>query len=75
MNTIFLICSERIDNVMKSLEIMWKGVLAIFLTIAIIAVVSYFLNRCINKIKEARRRAAEEAALEEETSDTNTPEN
>ena len=41
------------DNVLKSLEIMWKGVLAIFLTIAIILFVSWGINTLCNKARAA----------------------
>lgn len=41
------------DNVLKSLEIMWKGVLAIFVTIAIILFVSWAINAICNKARAA----------------------
>lgn len=41
------------DNVLKSLEIMWKGALAIFLTIAIILFVSWGINTLCNKARAA----------------------
>lgn len=41
------------DNVLKSLEIMWKGVLAIFITIAIILFVSWAINTICNKARAA----------------------
>lgn len=40
-------------NVLKSLEIMWKGVLAIFITIAIILFVSWGINTICNKARVA----------------------
>lgn len=40
-------------NVLKSLEIMWKGVLAIFITIAIILFVSWGINTICNKARAA----------------------
>lgn len=40
-------------NVLKSLEIMWKGVLAIFITIAIILFVSWGINTLCNKARAA----------------------
>ncbi len=41
------------DNVLKSLELMWKGVLAIFLTIAIIIFASWAINAICNKARAA----------------------
>lgn len=51
------------DNVLKSLEIMWKGVLAIFITIAIILFVSWGINTICNKARTAidKKRAEIEA--------------
>lgn len=50
------------DNVLKSLEIMWKGVLAIFLTIAIILLVSWAINTICNKARAAtdKKRAEQQ---------------
>ncbi len=50
------------DNVLKSLEIMWKGVLAIFITIAIILFVSWAINTICNKARaEVDKKRAEQA--------------
>lgn len=50
-------------NVLKSLEIMWKGVLAIFITIAIILFVSWGINTICNKARAAiDRKKADIAA-------------
>lgn len=50
------------DNVLKSLEIMWKGVLAIFITIAIILFVSWAINIICNKARAAvDKKRAEQA--------------
>lgn len=50
------------DNVLKSLDIMWKGVLAIFVTIAIILFVSWGINAICNKSREAidKKRAEQQ---------------
>ena len=37
------------ENVLNSLDIMWKGVLAIFLVIAVVIIAVLFLNRLTNK--------------------------
>ena len=59
------------DNVLKSLEIMWKGVLAIFITIVIIMAVSIAINVISNKAKLAvdKKRAELEAKKIEDNSD------
>ena len=59
------------DNVLKSLEIMWKGVLAIFITIVIIMAVSIAINVLCNKAKLAvdKKRAELEAKKTEDNSD------
>lgn len=44
------------ENVLKSLEIMWKGVLAIFVTIAIILFVSWAINTICNKVRVAAEK-------------------
>lgn len=50
------------ENVLKSLEIMWKGVLAIFVTIAIILFVSWAINTICNKARVAiEKRKAEQS--------------
>jgi Na+-transporting methylmalonyl-CoA/oxaloacetate decarboxylase gamma subunit len=36
-------------NMLKSLEIMWKGMLAIFVVIVIIVLITYITNYFINK--------------------------
>ena len=47
------------DNVIAALNIMWKGVLAIFITIAIIIVVSILMNKACNKASEAVKKKQE----------------
>ena len=37
------------ENVLNSLDIMWKGVLAIFLVIAVVIIAVLLLNRLTNK--------------------------
>lgn len=45
MNTTMLLISEETKSaVLGSLDIMWKGVLAIFIVIGIIAVVTFIMN-------------------------------
>lgn len=48
------------DNVLKSLDIMWKGVLAIFVTIAIVTLVSVGINYVCNRAKAAVEKKRKE---------------
>lgn len=62
-------------NVLKSLEIMWKGVLAIFITIAIILFVSWGINTICNKARAAvEKKRAEQQANKEDGSGENKAE-
>lgn len=47
------------NNVIAALNIMWKGVLAIFITIAIIIVVSLLMNKACNAATEAVKKKQE----------------
>ena len=42
-------------NISDSLEIFWKGMLAIFLALGVICVVTIILNKVINTIDEKRK--------------------
>ena len=45
MNNVMLLMTEATKaNVMKSLEIMWKGLAAIFIVIGIIAIITFIMN-------------------------------
>lgn len=59
------------DNVLKSLEIMWKGVLAIFLTIAIILFVSWGINTLCNKARAAIDKKRADIAAKTDKDDGN----
>lgn len=66
------------SNVLKSLEIMWKGILAIFIVIGIVAVATFIMNdiaesrktgelyvqRLWKKIKNAKNKDAEEGSAQ-----------
>ena len=47
------------NNVIAALNIMWKGLLAIFVTIAIIIVVSLLMNKACNAASEAVKKKQE----------------
>ncbi len=53
------------DNVIKSLDIMWKGVVAIFVVIALVILCTEVLKRAI-KVAEAKKqlKQAEKEAAE-----------
>ncbi len=53
------------ENIGKALEIMWKGVVAIFLVIALVIVVTNIVNKVC--IKMDAKRAEKEKAKAEET--------
>jgi flagellar biogenesis protein FliO len=53
-NTIF--ASIYTDNILKSLEIFWKGLLAVFVVIALIILATYALKRAVEYSE--RRKAA-----------------
>ena len=59
------------DNILKSLEIMWKGVLAIFLTIAIILFVSWGINTLCNKARAAIDKKRADIAAKTDKDDGN----
>ncbi len=45
MNNVMLLMTEATkSNVLKSLEIMWKGLAAIFIVIGIIAIITLIMN-------------------------------
>ena len=45
MNNVMLLMTEATQaNVLKSLEIMWKGLAAIFIVIGIIAIITFIMN-------------------------------
>lgn len=41
-----------VDNVLKSLDIMWKGMLSIFIVIALIITATAIMNFCIKKVNK-----------------------
>lgn len=43
-----------LDNVLKSLDIMWKGMLSIFIVIVLIITATAIMNFCV---KKARKKA------------------
>ena len=54
------------DNLMKALEIMWKGVVAIFLVIALIIIVTKIVNTVCVRADIKRTEKAKENTEENE---------
>lgn len=54
------------DNLMKALEIMWKGVVAIFLVIALIIIVTKIVNTVCVRADIKRAEKAKENTQENE---------
>ena len=71
-NAMILISDLTKNNVLASLDIMWKGLLAIFIVIGIIAVVTFIMNDMsanhlegggiVNRIKAYLRKRREKKA-------------
>ncbi|MBQ9118388.1 MAG: OadG family protein [Clostridia bacterium] len=63
MNILSLLAINT-ENVMKALEIMWKGVVAIFIVIALIIIVTKIVNKvCVSaetKHKERKEKETEQ---------------
>ncbi len=62
MNTLFsailfsaLSWEEIYPNLMKSLNILWQGVLAILIVVGIIVAVTYFMQRASEKVKAKKQ--------------------
>ncbi|MBR2646159.1 MAG: OadG family protein [Clostridia bacterium] len=68
LNTISLLISKT--DVNKALEIMWKGLVAIFVVIALVIIVTVLVNKlCLYFEKKAKERAEAKAAEEAENSE------
>lgn len=52
------------DTLLKSLGILWKGLLAIFVVVAIVIAVTYILKYFVTKIDESKKKNTEENAPE-----------
>jgi hypothetical protein len=51
----------NLDRFIFSLQYMWKGMLAIFIVIAVIILAVVFMNFCSAKIQERKAAAEEES--------------
>lgn len=54
------------DNVMKALDIFWKGMLAVIIVIAVIYLVVVIMNVCGKKAAERKARLMAEAKQKDE---------
>lgn len=62
MNTLLSLLAINTENVWKALEIMWKGVVAIFIVIVLIILVTKLVNKvCVSMDmkREARKKEKE----------------
>ena len=60
MNLLSLL-AVNMENVGKALEIMWKGVVAIFIVIALVILVTTLINKvCVNIDKKREEKKKEE---------------
>lgn len=49
---VWMLLAVNMDDLMKSLDIMWKGVVAIFVVIIAIIIVTNFVNKGCVKLEE-----------------------
>lgn len=52
------------DTLLKSLDILWKGLLAIFVVVAIVITVTYLLKYFVTKLDERKKKNTEIDASE-----------
>lgn len=52
------------DTLLKSLDIFWKGLLAIFVVVAIVITVTYLLKYFVTKLDERKKKNTEIDASE-----------
>lgn len=50
----------NLENILASLQIMWQGLLAIFVVIALIIAVVLFTNFAVNKIEKMKKDVEKE---------------
>lgn len=56
MFNLFSLLKINTENVLKSLEIMWQGVLAIFIVIILIVVSITLLNKIVNYFEKRKKK-------------------
>ena len=66
----FALLAVNTENILKALEIMWKGVVAIFIVIALVIVVTNLVNKACIKM-ETKRAEKEKAKAEESQNPSN----
>ncbi len=62
-----LVLAVNTENLLKSLNVLWQGLLAIFIVVAIVIVVTYLLKYVVVKITDAKEKSAEKTASDEDT--------
>lgn len=61
-----LILAVNTEGLLKSLNILWQGLLAIFIVVSVVIVVTYLLKYVVVKITDAKEKAAPKDALDED---------
>ncbi|MDR3263696.1 MAG: hypothetical protein LBT30_05235 [Clostridiales bacterium] len=56
-SVLFAVSENYVENIKKSLEIFWKGMLAIFIVIVLIVAATYLINRFIGQYEEKKAAA------------------
>lgn len=55
-----LILAVNTENLLKSLDILWQGLLAIFVVVTIVIIVTYVLKSVVFKITAAKEKTSSE---------------
>lgn len=61
-----LMLAVNTEGLLKSLDILWQGLLAIFVVVFIVMVVTYLLKYVVEKITAAKEKSAEKTASDED---------
>lgn len=61
-----LILAVNTEGLLKSLNILWQGLLAIFIVVSVVIVVTYLLKYVVVKITDAKEKTAPKDALDED---------
>ncbi len=61
MLNLLLMSEEQVEDLLKSLEILWKGLLAMVVVIGVIIAVTYVMQGISKKVANAKKQAAESA--------------
>lgn len=62
-----LMLAVNTEGLLKSLEILWQGLLAIFVVVSVVIVVTYLLKYVVLKITDAKEKSAKKTASDEDS--------